>query len=340
MRLIRKEVDKLRIKQIEETGGETCIACHEQTIKGNWGSSSESGSALLAVDPKTPIRCPKCGGVDALEKFIQIGTLDLKCPKCGYVSLPGEFNIVEEHGHGGNPNGLGEAVISGMAAGVGSVIGAKLLEGGSSSNPNNPEIPPYCEFVKEEVKPKGYFDKRSFRTICPESPTRLCKDLPPELACATRIIIGCRKGEFIKGRCRVGTEGHVIYHGSNPGNPASSSPQYEKLCDMIRKLIEKEKKAPDEYIELMSEIQKQVPGLRTAAFVEAFAAATVDDEEKHRKLLARLYGIFECRGSKSASSGEEDLEEVTIIHGPEGSSSGNPDTREVERELAERGIIF
>ena len=144
-RLIRKELDKMRIQQIQESGEETCIAC------------------------ETPA---------------------------------------------GNPDGLGEAVIGGMAAGVGSVIGARLMEGGSPGNPDNPaEIPEYCEFLKEQVKPKEYFDPRSFRTLCPESPTRLCKDLPPELACATRIIIGCKKGEFVKGRCQVGTQAHVVYHG-------------------------------------------------------------------------------------------------------------------------------
>ncbi len=84
---------------------------------------------------------------------------------------------------------------------------------GSSDNPGNPEIPERCEFTKEPVKPKEYFDKDSFRTICPECPEGRCALCPPELACATRIITGCKEGEFVKGRCQVGTEAHVIYHG-------------------------------------------------------------------------------------------------------------------------------
>ena len=123
-RLIRKEIDKLRLKQLMETGEEICIACSE--------SESETES--------------------------------------------------------GNPE--------------------------SESNPES-KIPVYCEFIKEQVKPKEYFDPRSFRTVCPESPTKRCKDLPPEMACASRIIIGCPKGFWDEEtqRCRVGTEVHVIYHG-------------------------------------------------------------------------------------------------------------------------------
>lgn len=90
---------------------------------------------------------------------------------------------------------------------------------------NNPGIPEHCEFSAEEVKPKEYFDKASFRTLCPESPTGLCKDLPSELACATRIIIGCQEGEFVDGRCRVGTEAHVIYHGTSLSNPHTVNPE-------------------------------------------------------------------------------------------------------------------
>ncbi len=79
-------------------------------------------------------------------------------------------------------------------------------------NPGNP-IPEACEFTKEQVKPKGYFVPGSFRTICPECPEGRCALCPPEDACATRIIIGCKAGEFEKGRCSIGTEAHVIYHG-------------------------------------------------------------------------------------------------------------------------------
>lgn len=83
------------------------------------------------------------------------------------------------------------------------------------NNPGSPEIPERCEFAKEPVKPKEYFDPDSFRTICPECPEARCSICPPELACATRIITGCKEGEFVKGRCQVGTEAHVIYHGKS-----------------------------------------------------------------------------------------------------------------------------
>jgi len=81
-------------------------------------------------------------------------------------------------------------------------------------NPS-PEIPPECRFEVEKVKPKEFFDPRSFRTLCPECPQKRCALCPPELACATRIIIGCPSGQWdeeVK-RCKVGTETHVIYHG-------------------------------------------------------------------------------------------------------------------------------
>jgi len=93
-------------------------------------------------------------------------------------------------------------------------------EKNNPSNPGNPGNPGRketvfyagCDFTKEKVKPKEYFDTLSFRTICPECPDSRCANCPPELACATRIIIGCKEGEFDKGRCQVGTETHVIYH--------------------------------------------------------------------------------------------------------------------------------
>lgn len=83
----------------------------------------------------------------------------------------------------------------------------------SGDNPGNRMILEACDFTKEPVKPKGYFDPDSFRTICPECPEQRCALCPPELACATRIITGCKEGEFIRGRCQVGTEAHVFYHG-------------------------------------------------------------------------------------------------------------------------------
>ena len=85
---------------------------------------------------------------------------------------------------------------------------------GNPGNPGNPEIPKHCTFTKEPIKPKEYFDPISFRTICPECPEGRCALCPPDLSCATRIVIGCKEGEFVKGRCQVATEAHTIYHGT------------------------------------------------------------------------------------------------------------------------------
>lgn len=88
-----------------------------------------------------------------------------------------------------------------------------------TNNPSNPGaksdrmILPQCNFTKEQVKHKEYFDKNSFRTLCPECPEGRCALCPPDLQCTTRVVIGCPKGEFVKGTCRVGTTAHVIYHG-------------------------------------------------------------------------------------------------------------------------------
>ena len=79
--------------------------------------------------------------------------------------------------------------------------------------PKGNPIPEKCKFDAEAVLPKEHFDPNSFKTLCPECPQARCSLCPPEKACATRVIIGCKKGEFVKGRCRVGTETHVIYHG-------------------------------------------------------------------------------------------------------------------------------
>jgi hypothetical protein len=84
----------------------------------------------------------------------------------------------------------------------------------NSQNPDNPEIPEYCEFREEKVKPAEYFHPESFRTLCPKCEDKRCAKCPPELACTTRIIVGCPKeywDEKTK-RCKVGTEAHVIYH--------------------------------------------------------------------------------------------------------------------------------
>jgi len=93
----------------------------------------------------------------------------------------------------------------------------KEIEAGklkSLNNPHNP-IPEYCHFTPEVINPKEMFDPRSFRTLCPECPEARCSLCPPELRCATRIIVGCPKPYWDeeKGVCRVGMKAHVIYHG-------------------------------------------------------------------------------------------------------------------------------
>lgn len=85
---------------------------------------------------------------------------------------------------------------------------------GENPNPKLAKLEKRCTWTEEKIQPKQYFDPMSFRTLCPECPEKRCALCPPELACATRIIVGCRLGEFVEGRCRVGTETHVIYHGA------------------------------------------------------------------------------------------------------------------------------
>lgn len=162
---------------------------------------------------------------------------------------------------------------------------AGLLErlGSEVNNPGNPEIPERCEFVKEPVKPKGYFDPDSFRTICPECPESRCSLCPPELACATRIITGCKEGEFIKGRCRIGTEAHTIYHGTpkrgtgrltgtakEPTGPEGYLTEEERIqrhilhhgnpdgtCATIRDVLESECRKAKRLIESTEEFQRE-----------------------------------------------------------------------------------
>jgi len=127
-----------------------------------------------------------------------MGTWQLTCPKGGHYE--GECTFIKENGFTLKcPEGVREI--------------KQGCEGIVSPGTLNPEIPERCEFVEEKVKPKEYFDPASFRTLCPECPMARCAKCPPELECATRIIIGCKAGEFIEGRCRIGTETHVIYHG-------------------------------------------------------------------------------------------------------------------------------
>jgi len=91
-----------------------------------------------------------------------------------------------------------------------------VVEPGQNPNPELAELEKACTWRKEEVKPKEYFEPASFRTLCPECPEARCALCPPELACATRIIIGCPLGQWDaeKGLCKVATEAHVIYHGA------------------------------------------------------------------------------------------------------------------------------
>ena len=77
-----------------------------------------------------------------------------------------------------------------------------------------PELAKRCTFRIEKHQPKEYFDPKSFRTLCPGCPGARCSECPPELECSTRIVIGCKKGEFVSGKCRTKTEIHNIFHGS------------------------------------------------------------------------------------------------------------------------------
>jgi len=90
----------------------------------------------------------------------------------------------------------------------------KIFE--ASAEPLTQAPVPVCTWRKEVVTPKEEFDPRSFRVICPECPEQRCSKCPPELKCATRIIIGCPKGHWDEKTqtCKVATRVHVIEHGS------------------------------------------------------------------------------------------------------------------------------
>ena len=202
-RLVRKGVDKLRIQQIQATGGETCIAC---------------GNAIEA--PLNPDRWP-----------IGLRLPEPKKPYYVYWIKTDDIYV--------GPFGKREWATRVAHEGHEVVRRKRGWRPPYYSNPGNPEIPEYCEFTKEEVKPKEYFDPKSFRTLCPESPTRLCKDLPPELACATRIIIGCEEGKFVEGRCQVGPEAHVIYHGlpkTRPHTPSPGNPDPAQITSALERI--------------------------------------------------------------------------------------------------------
>ena len=69
-----------------------------------------------------------------------------------------------------------------------------------------------CSWQREEITPKEEFDPRSFRVLCPECPEQRCSKCPPELKCATRVLIGCPKGQWDEKTqtCKVSTKVHVI----------------------------------------------------------------------------------------------------------------------------------
>ena len=82
----------------------------------------------------------------------------------------------------------------------------------ASGNPSVEALP--SGFHKEQIKPAKYFEPSSFRTLCPQCPGSLCSKCPPDLQeTATRVIIGCKKGQFEGGKCQIGTEAHVVFHG-------------------------------------------------------------------------------------------------------------------------------
>lgn len=68
-----------------------------------------------------------------------------------------------------------------------------------------------CKFKSETVMKKEFFDRKSFRTLCPQCPKGLCSNCPPE-ECFTEVVVGCKKGHFKKGQCHVPIEAHKILH--------------------------------------------------------------------------------------------------------------------------------
>lgn len=259
-RIIRKGVDKLRMQQIQETGEETCIACQLPIEKDNPDLYSLQENDKKQVYLKL-LRYVEEGDaiLTAGEIHEAIPTIHNFYPQKYYTSIKhlgfGFFEGETEQGKfsfdaGGAMHRNGriswtllrakENVLKDLGYDSEKVKNALKELIGKGHNPGS-EIPEYCEFTHEEVKPKEYFDKASFRTLCPESPTRLCKDLPPELACATRIIIGCEQGQFLEGKCQVGTETHTIYHGMpkpslSLSNSSMVNPEYEQISPELERI--------------------------------------------------------------------------------------------------------
>ncbi len=72
--------------------------------------------------------------------------------------------------------------------------------------------------------------------------------------------------------------------------------------------------------------------------LQKIAKSVYPDDKMAQERLVNVYLLGHGHLQKSGNP-DGDLEEVTIIHRLE-DNPGNPDTREIERELAERGMIF
>jgi len=92
-----------------------------------------------------------------------------------------------------------------------------IVAPGENPVPELAELERACVWRKEEKESAEAFDPRSFRTLCPECPEARCALCPPELACATRLVIGCPVGFWVEEpepRCVDKTRVHVVYHGA------------------------------------------------------------------------------------------------------------------------------
>jgi|GEM_PF-6335900 len=91
-----------------------------------------------------------------------------------------------------------------------------VVDPGDNPNPGLKRREQKCTWREEHVEDKENFAPESFRTLCPECPEARCALCPPEKACATRIIVGCPKGEWdpVAKRCKVSMRPQVILHGS------------------------------------------------------------------------------------------------------------------------------
>lgn len=225
VRIVRKEVDKLRMEQIERSGGEMCIAC-ELPHKGNPNGLGEAVIGGIAAGVGSVVGAKLLEGKEEPPGSPNPDKNPDQNPEIKIFKTEREYmKWIEEKGYLTEPKPY-PGIFKGPKR-VGSHYetprGIEVILCSSS----NPEIPEICEFTHEEIQKKEDFDPRSFRTICPEVCTLediekgLCK--PEERArcafatkmgipCATRIIVGCPKNKFVKGRCSVSTKTHAIYH--------------------------------------------------------------------------------------------------------------------------------